>query len=307
LKVLVTGGAGFIGSNIVDALIERGDNVVIVDNLSKGRRENINPEAKLYEMSICDLELEKVFEREKPDMVNHHAAQIDLRRSVDEPLFDAHENILGSLNIITNAVKVGVKKLIYSSSGGAIYGEPQYLPVDENHPVRPVSQYGVSKYCVEHYIELYSLQNGLNYTVLRYGNIYGPRQNPFGEAGVIAIFARQMMKGDLPSIFGPGDKTRDYTHVSDVVAVNLLAMERGDNVTCNIGTGVETSDQQIYDSVAEAMDYKQTPNYTSARPGEIQRICLDWNKAKQQLGWSPKVSIKDGIASTVAYFKDKGI
>jgi len=307
LKVLVTGGAGFIGSNIVDALIERGHDVVIVDNMFRGRRENINPKARLYEVSICDEVLKDVFEKERPDIVNHHAAQIDLRRSVDEPMFDAHENILGSINVIVNAVKGGVKKLIYSSSGGAIYGEPEYLPVDEKHPVRPVSQYGVSQYCVEHYIELYSRQNGLNYTVLRYGNIYGPRQDPFGEAGVIAIFARQMMKGELPSIFGPGNKTRDYTHVSDVVAVNLLAMERGDGATCNIGTGAETSDQQIYDAVAEAVGYRETPNYTSVRPGEIQRICLDWSKAKKELGWSPKVSIREGISSTVAYFKEKGI
>lgn len=307
MKVLVTGGAGFIGSNIVDALIERGHDVVIVDNMFRGRRENINPKARLYEVSICDEVLKDVFEKERPDIVNHHAAQIDLRRSVDEPMFDAHENILGSINVIVNAVKGGVKKLIYSSSGGAIYGEPEYLPVDEKHPVRPVSQYGVSKYCVEHYIELYSRQNGLNYTVLRYGNIYGPRQDPFGEAGVIAIFARQMMKGELPSIFGPGNKTRDYTHVSDVVAVNLLAMERGDGATCNIGTGAETSDQQIYDAVAEAVGYRETPNYTSVRPGEIQRICLDWSKAKKELGWSPKVSIREGISSTVAYFKEKGI
>ena len=205
MKVLVTGGAGFIGSNIVDALIDQGHDVVIVDNVSKGRRGNINPKAKLYELSICDEALKDIFEKERPEIVNHHGAQIDLRRSVDEPLFDARENILGSLNVIVNSVKTGARKLIYSSSGGAIYGEPEYLPVDESHPVRPVSQYGVSKYCVEHYIELYARQNGLNFTVLRYGNIYGPRQDPFGEAGVIAIFARQMMKGELPSIFGPGN------------------------------------------------------------------------------------------------------
>lgn len=307
MKVLVTGGAGFIGSNIVDALVERGDDVVIVDNLCEGRRENVNPQARLYEISICDPELAKVFEQEKPDIVNHHAAQINLRKSVDEPLFDAQENILGSINVIVNSVRSGVRKLIYSSSGGAIYGEPDYLPADENHPVRPVSQYGVSKYCVEHYIELYARQNDLSYAILRYANIYGPRQNPFGEAGVVAIFARQMMRGERPSIFGPGNKTRDYAHVSDVVSVNILAMEQDANVTCNIGTGVETSDQEIYDAVAAALGYTEKPIYTEVRPGEIQRICLDCSRAKQELGWEHKVSLKEGIASTVAYFKEKGI
>jgi UDP-glucose 4-epimerase len=307
LKVLVTGGAGFIASHIVDALVDRGDEVVVVDNLCEGKKDNVNPKARVYEMGIGDPGLAEVFEREKPDIVDHHAAQINLRKSVDEPLFDAEMNILGSLNVIVNAVRSGVKKLIYSSSGGAIYGEPQYLPADEKHPVNPVSQYGVSKYCVEHYIELYSRQSGLNFAILRYANVYGPRQNPFGEAGVVAIFARQMMRGERPSIFGPGDKTRDYMYVSDVVAVNLAAIERGNNVICNVGTGVETSDQQIYDAVAGALGYTETANYTEVRPGEIQRICLDCSLAERELGWKARVPLERGIADTVAYFKEKGI
>jgi UDP-glucose 4-epimerase len=302
LKILVTGGAGFIGSNLVDALVERGDEVVVIDNLSTGRRENLNPQIKFYETSIGDPGLADIFEKEKPDIVCHHAAQIDLRRSVNEPLFDAEVNILGSLNVIVNSIRSGVGKFVYASTGGAIYGEPQYLPVDENHPINPVSQYGVSKHTVEHYLLLYALQHELNYVALRYPNVYGSRQNPFGEAGVIAIFAHQMLGGEQPTIFGPGDKTRDYTHVSDIVEANLLAMERGRNLICNIGTGVETSDQDIFDAIAEALGYSSSPIYTSVRPGEIQRICLDWSKAEQELGWRPKTTLKDGIAKTVSYF-----
>jgi len=303
LKILVTGGAGFIGSHLVDALIERGDEVVVVDNLSTGCRENVNPQTELYELSVGDLGLADIFERERPDIVSHHAAQIDLRRSVAEPLFDAQENILGSLNVIVNSVRYGVRNFIYASSGGAVYGEPQYLPVDENHPINPTSQYGVSKHTVEHYLHSYALQYGLNYVVLRYPNVYGPRQNPLGEAGVVAIFARQMLGGERPTIFGSGDKTRDYTHVSDVVSANLLAMEQGKNAICNIGTGVETSDQEIFDALAAALGYDSAPLYTSVRPGEIQRICLDWSKAERELGWRPQLLLKEGIAKTVAYFK----
>ena len=274
----------------------------MIDNLSTGRRENLNPQIKFYETSIGDPGLADIFEKEKPDIVCHHAAQIDLRRSVNEPLFDAEVNILGSLNVIVNSIRSGVGKFVYASTGGAIYGEPQYLPVDENHPINPVSQYGVSKHTVEHYLHLYALQHELNYVALRYPNVYGSRQNPFGEAGVIAIFAHQMLGGEQPTIFGPGDKTRDYTHVSDIVEANLLAMERGRNLICNIGTGVETSDQDIFDAIAEALGYSSSPIYTSVRPGEIQRICLDWSKAEQELGWRPKTTLKDGIAKTVSYF-----
>ena len=302
MKVIVTGGAGFIGSNLVDALVERGDEVVVIDNLSTGRRENLNPHIKFYETSIGDPGLEDIFEKEKPDIVCHHAAQIDLRRSVNEPLFDAEVNILGSLNVIVNSIRSGVGKFVYASTGGAIFGEPQYLPVDEKHPINPVSQYGVSKHTVEHYLHLYALQGELNYVALRYPNVYGSRQNPFGEAGVIAIFAGQMLHGEQPTIFGPGDKTRDYTHVSDIVEANILAIEEGRNLICNIGTGVETSDQDIFDAIARALGYSSSPIYTSIRPGEIQRICLDWSKAEQELDWSPKTTLKDGIAKTVDYF-----
>lgn len=306
MRILATGGAGFIGSHIVDALVARGDEVTVVDDLSTGSQGNVNPKADLHVMSITDPALSELFARARPEMVSHHAAQVNLRRSVEEPQFDATVNIIGSLNVIVNCVRHGVKKLVYASSGGAVYGEPQYLPVDEDHPVNPVSQYGVSKHAVEHYLHSY-VQYGLDYVALRYPNVYGPRQNPGGEAGVIAIFACQMLRGERPVIFGAGDKTRDYTHVSDIVAAHLLALEQGRNAVYNIGTGVETSDQQIFDAVAEALDYKEEPLYATVRPGEIQRICLDSTKARRELGWSPRLPLQEGIRQTTPYYTSQGV
>lgn len=305
MKVLVTGGAGFIASHLVDALIERGDDVAVVDDLSMGCRGNVNPRARLYAMSITDPRLEEVFSEAAPQVVSHHAAQVNLRRSVDEPQYDAEVNIVGSLNVIVNCLRHGVQRLVYASSGGAVYGEPHYLPVDEGHPIEPASQYGLSKHTVERYLRLYG-QQGLTYVALRYPNVYGPRQNPHGEAGVVAIFAQQMYAGERPTIFGAGDKTRDYTHVSDVVQAHLRAMERGHNDVYNIGTAVETSDQEVFDAVAEAVGYRGTPLYTSVRPGEIQRMCLDWSKARRALGWEPQMSVREGIARTVTYYRPQG-
>jgi UDP-glucose 4-epimerase len=302
LKVLVTGGAGFIGSHVVDSLIERGDEVVVVDNLSTGFKENVNPAARFYQLSIGDSKLAELFKRERPDVVSHYAAQMNLRRSVAEPLFDAQENILGSLNVILSSVRFGVKKFVYASSS-AVYGEAQYLPADEDHPINPISQYGVSKHTVEHYLYLYAHQCGLDYVILRYPNVYGPRQNPYGEAGVIAIFTRQMLRREHPTIFGQGDKTRDYTHISDVVQSNLLAIERGNNAIYNIGTGVETSVKQIFDILAEALDYKGSPVYAPAREEEVHRMCLNWGKAQRELGWRPKLPLKEGILNAIEFYK----
>ncbi len=303
MKVLVTGGAGFIGSHLVDALSEQGHSVVIVDNLSTGRLENVNPKAKFYQTSICSPQLTEVFEIEKPELVNHQAAQTVIQKSVNDPIFDAEQNILGSLNLILQCLRFGVKKIIFASSGGAVYGEPKYRPVDENHPVNPISQYGVSKHTVEHYLQLYGVEHGLEYVVLRYANVYGSRQNPSGEAGVVAIFAGQMLKGKRPTIFGQGDKTRDYIHVSDVVSANLLAMEKGKNAICNIGTEVETSDQQMFDLLAELLGYKGTPHYAPVRKGEILRICLECSKAQKELGWRHRLSLKEGLSQTITYYQ----
>ena len=307
LKVLVTGGAGFIGSHIVDALVERGHQVAVVDNLSTGFSHNLNPRAKFYHMSVNDVELSRVFDREKPEVVNHQAAQMVIARSVEEPLFDAKENILGGLNVILNCLRIGVGKVVYASSGGAVYGEPEYLPVDERHPVNPISQYGVSKHAVEHYLYLYGVTSGLNYVVLRYSNVYGPRQNPTGEAGVVAIFAGQMLRREQPTIFGPGDKTRDYTYISDVVEANLLAMERGERVVCNIGNGVETSDKQMFDALAHVLGYDGPPRYAPVRKGEVYHICLECSRAQRELGWSPKVLLKEGLANSVEYYRQLNI
>jgi len=303
LKILVTGGAGFIGSNLVDALIGLSHDVVVVDNLSSGLRKNLNPRAKFYEIDICDKKLSEVFEREKPEVVNHHAAQIDVRKSGEDPIADAEANIVGSLNVITNCLRFGVKRIIYASSGGAVYGDVQYLPADESHPINPISQYGVSKHTVEHYLHLYSVTHGLQYVILRYSNVYGPRQNPYGEAGVVAIFAIQMLTGKQPTIFGPGDKTRDYTHVSDIVKANLVALDKGKNAIYNIGTGVETSDQEIFDTLAGVLVYKGLPIYAPVRKGEVYRIALDCTKARKELGWSPELSLKEGIAKTADYYR----
>lgn len=303
MKVLVTGGAGFIGSHLVDTLIEASHRVVVVDNLSTGFKHHINPRANFYRISIGDGRLAEVFEKERPEIVSHHAAQTVVTRSVSEPIFDAEQNILGSINVILNCLKFGVRKLVYASSGGAIYGEPRYLPADEDHPINPISQYGISKHTVEHYIYLYGGLNGLNYQVLRYPNVYGPRQNSEGEAGVVAIFTRKMLKGEQPTIFGAGDKTRDYTFVSDIVFANMLAMESEKSDVYNIGTGKETTDQEIFDAVAEAAGYKGPAHYAPVRPGEIIRICLDCTKARKEISWSPRVELKDGIRKVVDFYR----
>ncbi|MDO8635972.1 MAG: NAD-dependent epimerase/dehydratase family protein [Dehalococcoidia bacterium] len=303
VKVMVTGGAGFIGSHIVDALLNEKHDVVIVDNLSTGSRKNINPGARFYEVNICSSDIAHVFESERPQIVCHQAAQTVISRSVTDPLFDANVNILGSVNLISNCLRYGVKKLIYASSGGAVYGEPEHLPATEQYPVNPLSQYGASKHTVEHYLHLYWLQHGLEYVSLRYSNIYGPRQNPSGEAGVIAIFTGQMLRAEQPTIFGKGDKTRDYTYVADIARANLLAMPAGKTGIYNIGTGAETSDRQIFDIVAQNVGYKGEPKHSPVRKGEIYRICLDSSKAKAELGWEPLTSVKNGIAQTVGFFK----
>jgi UDP-glucose 4-epimerase len=303
LKILVTGGAGFIASNLVDALIDLDHEVAVVDNLSTGFRHNVNPKARFYEASIRSEELSAIFDRERPEIVSHHAAQIDVRKSADDPVADAEANILGSLNVITNCVRCGVSRIVYASTGGALYGDPLYLPADEKHPINPLSQYGVSKHAVEHYLYLYNVLHGLEFVTLRYANVYGRRQNPFGEAGVVAIFATQMLTGVQPTIFGPGDKTRDYVNVSDIVQANILALDRGKNCICNIGTGVETSDQQVFDTLADVLGYEGPPIYAPVRPGEVYRISLESSMARDELGWQPQIAFHEGIAKTAEYYR----
>ena len=303
MKVLVTGGAGFIGSHVVDRLITEGHQAVVVDDLSLGRRQNINPRAKFYQMDICHEGLMELFQQERPDVVNHHAAQVNLRLSVEDPLSNARVNLLGSLNLLESSRRTGVKKFIYISSGGAIYGEPKKLPVSEEDPICPLSPYGLHKYMVELYLPLYYENHGLRYTILRYPNVYGPRQDPKGEAGVVAIFSQQMLRGEQPVIFGDGSKTRDYVFIEDIVHANMLVMDGGDQETYNLGWGREVTDQEIFDQVRETLASDIQPIYGEKRPGEIDYISLDSSKIKKSLGWTPRIPLEEGIPIAAEYYK----
>lgn len=303
-KILVTGGAGFIGSHVVDVFLENGFEVVILDDLSTGRSSNLNPKAKFYKMDIRDPKVREVFETERPDYVSHHAAQMDVRRSVAQPLFDADVNILGSINLIECAKEFGVKRFIYISTGGAVYGEPEYVPCDEAHPINPICQYGASKHTVEHYLFMYHVNYGLKYTVLRYPNVFGPRQDPHGEAGVVAIFTGKMMAGEPVVINGDGEQTRDFVYVRDCAQANYLAAtvdhEPG---IFNIGWGVPTSINQIFSALAKVTEYSLPVGYGPAKVGETRHIYLNASKARQNLGWSATVNLDEGMQKTVEYFK----
>jgi len=305
MKVLVTGGAGFIGSHVVDSYLENGYEVVIIDDLSTGRVSNLNPAAKFYKIDIRDAKVDEIFAAEKPDFVNHHAAQMNVRRSVAEPLFDADVNILGSLNLIECAKKHQVKRFIYISTGGAVYGEPVYLPCDEAHPVNPICQYGASKHTVEHYLYMYQYNYGLDYVVIRYPNVYGPRQDPLGEAGVVAIFTGQMLKGEQTIINGDGEQERDFVYVKDCAQANILATTSPKvNTIYNLGSGMATSVNTIHQLLSGITNYAKTPIHGPAKVGETRRIYLDATKARNELGWEPKVDLQQGLALTVDYFRE---
>lgn len=305
MKVLVTGGAGFIGSNVVDKLINRDHEVVIIDDLSTGRLENLNERARFYKVDICSPELEGIFRKEMPDIVNHHAAQIDVRRSLDNPILDAQINIMGSLNLLGCCQKYGAKKVIYASTGGAIYGEPESLPASEDYSVKPLTPYGVNKYIVEKYLALYRQNYNLDHTILRYGNVYGPRQDPRGEAGVVAIFIEGMLRGKRPIVFGDGEQTRDFVYVDDVVNANLLAMNDGNGGIFNIGTGQPTSVNELFKLLKEILKYNSQPLYGNERPGEIRNIYLDITRAQRNIGWRPEVGLKEGLVRTIRWLSER--
>jgi len=305
LRILVTGGAGFIGSNIVDAYIEAGHEVAIIDNLSSGKEENLNPKARFYKIDIRSPEIDLVFAKEKPDVLNHHAAQIDVRKSVSDPVYDANVNIIGTLGLLQSAIKHGAKKVIFASSGGSIYGEAKNLPADESTPLDPLAPYATSKVAAEYYLSCYSALHGLKYTALRYGNVYGPRQDPHGEAGVIAIFCQAMLGDKEVKIFGTGEQLRDYVYVGDVVRANVLALENGDNEGVNIGTGKGTSVNELFAVLKEAIGYQKDANYQPPRQGELEKIYLTNAKAKEVLTWEPQVDIKKGLELTATYFKEQ--
>lgn len=305
MNVLVTGGAGFIGSNVVDAFINEGHNVVIVDNFSSGKDENVNPKAKVYRMDIQDAAVENIFRDEKIEVMCHHAAQMDVRKSVADPKFDASVNVLGFLNLMEAGRKHGLKKVTFSSTGGAIYGEQDYFPADEQHPNRPLSPYGITKLTTEKYLFFYKEIYGIDHVILRYANIYGPRQNPHGDAGVVAIFTLKMLKGEQPIINGDGKQTRDYVFVGDVVKANVLALNyQGSNIF-NIGTEIETDVNQLFHHIKKLTGSKTEEKHIAAKAGEQMRSVITSKKISDALGWKPTVTIEEGLKKTVEFFRLK--
>jgi UDP-glucose 4-epimerase len=304
MKVLVTGGAGFIGSHVTEWLIESGVEVVVLDNLSSGKRASVNPRARLYEADICGEEIHTFFAHERFDCVDHHAAQMNVRRSVEDPVFDARVNILGSLNLLQAAVATGVKKVVFASTGGAIYGEQLTFPADETHQTYPMSPYGVAKLAVEKYLAFYAEVYGLPYTALRYANVYGPRQDPHGEAGVVAIFSQHLLAHKPAIINGDGEQTRDFIYVDDVVRANVLAVTTDLRGLYNVGTGIETSVNVLYAYLAKHASSTLPPRHGPPKAGEQRRSVLDWRKLQAATNWAPTVLLDEGLRRTVAYFAE---
>lgn len=305
MKILVTGGAGFIGSNIADAYIAAGHKVIVIDNLSSGKIRNVNKKAKIYKVDIRDTKkISAIFKRERFDIVNHHAAQIDVRKSVLDPVFDAQVNVLGTLNLLENCVKYKVKKFIFASSGGVMYGECGKNPPAETVPANPLSPYGVTKHTTEVYLNYYAATYGLKYLVFRYGNVYGPRQDPHGEAGVVAIFIQRIMSAAEINIFGNGKQLRDYVFVGDVVRANLLGLKKGVNEIINIGTQKASSVNTLFAELSAITGYSREAIYKPPRLGELQKSFLNTAKARKILGWQSLVIFKEGLIKTVDYFKE---
>lgn len=304
MKILVTGGAGFIGSHISDALLERGHEVHIVDDLSGGRRELIPEAATFHQLDIRDSAIHDLFAQERFEVLVHHAAQMDVRRSVADPSFDADVNVRGFLNLMEAGRKSGLQKVVFASTGGAIYGEPDYVPQNEAHPCRPLSPYGITKRTTELYLFFYEQQYGIPYVSLRYANIYGPRQNPHGEAGVVAIFSQRMLQGKQPVIYGDGEQTRDFVYVGDVVRANVAALDLEGSAIVNIGTGVETSVNTLFRTIRGYIDPSVEEIHAEGKPGEQMRSVLGYARAQELLGWSPSVDVKEGLRRTVAWFRE---
>jgi UDP-glucose 4-epimerase len=302
VRALVTGGAGFIGSHITDALIDAGHSVTVIDDLSRGRREQVNAGATFVQLDITSPELGAAVADARPEVVFHAAAQIDVRESVRDPLHDADVNVVGTVNVLRASVDAGTRRVVFASSGGAIYGDTDVIPTPEDHPCRPESPYGTAKLCAEAYGGTFSRQAGLEFVALRYANVYGPRQDPHGEAGVVAIFATRLVHGAPVVINGDGTQTRDYVHVQDVVRANIAAVD-GPAGIYNIGTGIETDVNALYRMLAEATGVAVAAEHGPAKPGEQRRSCLDTQGTREHLGWSASVSFEDGVRTTVDYFR----
>lgn len=305
MKILVTGGAGFIGSHLTDAFIAQGHEVVVIDNLVTGRKENLNPNAKFYETDIRSAEVAEIFAREKFDAICHQAAQLDVRKSVADPRYDADVNILGTLNLLEQARATGVKKILFASSGGAMYGEQEKFPADEEHRTWPASPYGITKLTCEKYIAVFGQMYGMTYGLMRYANVYGPRQSPHGEAGVVAIFAARLLAGEQAVINGDGKQTRDYVYVGDVVAANVAALNYTHSDYFNVGTGIETDVNELFAIINRTTGNRAQEQHVPAKAGEQMRSVLDWSKAKRLLGWEPKMKLNDGLAETVDWFRKR--
>ncbi|MBQ27295.1 MAG: UDP-glucose 4-epimerase [Nitrospiraceae bacterium] len=303
MKVLVTGGAGFIGSHLVHRFVEAGHNVVVVDNLSAGKQKNIHPKARFYKVDITGSGLRRVFEKEKPEVVSHHAAQAGVRQSIEDPLFDARVNILGTINLLQECIVANVRQIIFASSGGAIYRESKTAPPSERGVVKPLSAYGIGKFSSDLYLRYFWHIYRLNYVSFRYANVYGPRQDPSGEAGVVAIFAEKLLQGKSPVINGTGKQTRDFVYIDDVVEANYQAFHAKARGIFNVGTGKETSINQIFRHTAGCIDSMIKPSFGPAKQGEVMRSVLDASRIRRTLSWKPKVSIKEGLRRTVDSFK----
>jgi UDP-glucose 4-epimerase len=303
MKILVTGGAGFIGSHVVDAFVDAGHTVLIADDLSTGHRENLNPKARFHQVDVGSREAAELIRDERPEVISHHAAQMDVRRSVADPIFDARTNILGTINLLEAARRAGTKRFLFVSSGGAAYGEQEVYPAPETHPTNPVSPYGVSKRSGELYAFFYQAEYGLPFVALRYANVYGPRQDPHGEAGVVAIFSGKMLRGEPVVVNGDGLQTRDYVFVGDVARANLLALASDATGPFNIGTGVETDVNTLARLLIEASKSRSEVRHGPAKSGEQRRSVIDCRRAAELLRWRPEVSIADGLARTVEWFR----
>lgn len=302
MNILVTGGCGFIGSHIVDNYINQGHRVTVIDNLSTGDKKNLNPDAIFYEDDIRNQSVSKIFQDGQFEIVNHHAAQINVRTSVENPFFDAEVNIIGSLNLLKHSVRNNVKRFIFASSGGTVYGEPNNFPITEDFPIQPASPYGIAKVAVEYYLQFFASVHGLSTVILRYSNVYGPRQISKSEAGVISIFINQILHSEPCIIFGDGTQTRDYVYIEDVVSANLNALSCSPTAV-NIGTGTETTVNDLVKILSEVVGYSIKAKLTSARPGEVLRNSLDPSKAKNDISWTPSTTVKDGIRRTFEYFQ----
>lgn len=307
MKILVTGGAGFIGSHVVDAYVAAGHEVAVIDNFATGSEENLNAAARLFRIDLRDRkDVESAVSSFKPDIVNHHAAQAEVPKSVADPGFDASVNIVGGLNLLKASVDAGVKKVVFISTGGALYGEPDVVPADEDHPVRPLSPYGTSKFCFEQYLGTFQRTFGLTYTVLRYANVYGARQDFQSEEGrVVAIFASRMLEGRSLTIDGDGEQSRDMLHVGDCATANLAALERGDGGTYHVSTGTLVTVNELFRKLAVLTDYRLAAEHGPRRRGDVYRIALDNARARNELGWEPRISLEEGLTLTVDYFRER--